>query len=328
MSLSDTFEHSASDTLIVTEKQIRSLLGELPVRSALENMFRALGDADATQPPQTLTLFPQGRGDFITYPGAIGSDNVFGAKLSPYIITADRPVITAWTVLMSMETGLPLMLCDSGLLTVERTAGTTALAVDYLANRKALRLAVIGAGAVAQAHIRHVAPLRNWQQISVFAPDLSSDERKTAALLRIDDRIKISESVHACVNSADVIMLCTSSGTPVITQEALTNAPLITSISTNVPRAHEVEPSWLPKMDVYCDYRNTTPQNAGEMVLAVQEHGWEPAQVRGDLPELARGICRLPAFDRPVFFRSIGLGLEDIAVANALYQLLHMTRSS
>jgi L-arginine dehydrogenase len=29
-----------------------------------------------------------------------------------------------------------------------------------------------------------------------------------------------------------------------------------------------------------------------------------------------------PDYDRPVFFRSIGLGLEDIALANAIYRLL------
>ena len=63
----------------------------------------------AVQPPQTLTLFPDNAGDFITYLGVSADAKVFGAKLSPYIVTAGRPVITAWTALMSMETGQPLM---------------------------------------------------------------------------------------------------------------------------------------------------------------------------------------------------------------------------
>lgn len=52
---------------------------------------------------------------------------VFGAKLSPYIVTGGSPIITAWTCLMSMENGEALLLCDSSQLTIERTAGTTAL---------------------------------------------------------------------------------------------------------------------------------------------------------------------------------------------------------
>jgi L-arginine dehydrogenase len=43
----------------------------------------------------------------------------------------------------------------------------------------------------------------------------------------------------------------------------------------------------------------------------------------GDLAELLRGQAALPDYRRHVFFRSIGLGLEDIALANALYQLKH-----
>ena len=96
----------------------------------------------AVQPPQTLTLFPDQAGDFITYLGALADAHVFGAKLSPYVVTGGkpdgRPIVTAWTALMSMRTGQPLMWCDAGLLTVERTAGTTALAVDCLAPRAAI----------------------------------------------------------------------------------------------------------------------------------------------------------------------------------------------
>ena len=115
-------------------------------------------------------------------------------------------------------------------------------------------------------------------------------------------------------------MLCTSSAGPVIDPDALSKPALITSISTNAPRAHEVPPASLVGMDVYCDYRATTPGAAGEMVLA-SESGWNRQLIRGDLPELVSGLVAKPTYERPVFFRSIGLGLEDMALANALHQL-------
>ena len=43
----------------------------------------------------------------------------------------------------------------------------------------------------------------------------------------------------------------------------------------------------------------------------------------GDLPDLLSGKVQRPDYDRHVFFRSIGLGLEDIALANAIYHLQH-----
>lgn len=308
--------------LIVQQDAVRKALPHLDVRGALTRMFLALANDAAVQPPQTFTPFPQGAGDFITYLGVMAQARVFGAKLSPYIVAESKPVITAWTALMSMETGQPLMWCDAGLLTVERTAGATALAVDHLAAPEARRLAIVGAGAVGQAHLRHLAALRPWDLISVFSPELGGNEARRAAIRALDERALVCATLEDCLRDADVVALCTSSGTPVLSQDMLTKPALITSISTNVANAHEIPPAWLPDMDVYCDYRQTTPASAGEMKLAAQLHDWSPEKVLGDLPELVSGIARKPSGQRHAFFRSIGLGLEDVAIANELFRHL------
>lgn len=310
--------------LTVDEAAVLRALPALDIRGTLAAMFRALGSGQAVQPPQTLTLFPGNAGDFITYLGAMADAKVFGAKLSPYLVTGARPIVTAWTVLMSMETGRPLMWCDAGLLTVERTAATTALAVDRLARRDASRLALIGAGAVGLAHLRHVASLREWQSIRVYSPELAQDPAKQRALAATDARAVAATTIDDCVRDADVVMLCTSSGEPVLADGMLTRPALVTSISTNAANAHEIPPAWLPAMDVYCDYRATTPTSAGEMKLAAQRHGWSVDEVVGDLPALLLGKCALPTYTRHAFFRSIGLGLEDVAIASALFA--HLTR--
>jgi L-arginine dehydrogenase len=54
------------------------------------------------------------------------------------------------------------------------------------------------------------------------------------------------------------------------------------------------------------------------MVLARRSGAWDPAQVRGDLAALVAGRAPLPTGERPVFFRSVGQGLEDVAVAALL----------
>ncbi|MGN6234441.1 MAG: ornithine cyclodeaminase family protein [Trinickia sp.] len=311
--------------LIVDEQTIRDALPAIDVKAALTAMFRALAAEQAVQPPQTLTLLPNDAGDFITYLGALGDGKAFGAKLSPYLVTGGKPIVTAWTALMSMETGHPLMLCDAALLTTERTAATTAVAVDALARGEARRLAVIGTGAVGLAHLRYAAPLRQWASIRVFSPGLSDSEAKCAAVRAVDARAQICATIEACVEDADVVMLCTSSGQPVLMRESLTKPALVTSISTNVANAHEISPAWVPEMDVYCDYRKTTPASAGEMKLAAQ-HGWSAQSIKGDLPALLSGTCGKPAYERHAFFRSIGLGLEDIAIAHALYR--HLTEPS
>ncbi|MEX3899668.1 ornithine cyclodeaminase family protein [Paraburkholderia sp. BR10954] len=308
--------------LIVDQHAVRNALPHLDVRRVLAQMFRALGNDMAVQPPQTLALFPKGAGDFITYLGVMADAKVFGAKLSPYIVTEAKPVITAWTALMSMETGQPLMWCDSGQLTIERTAGATALAVEHLAADAAARLAIIGSGAVGQAHLRHLVSVRPWRTIQVFSPELAADTAKREQLMALDGRVSICTRIEDCVADADVIALCTSSGTPVLHENMLHKPALITSISTNVANAHEIPPAWLPAMDVYCDCRRTTPATAGEMKLAAELHDWRAEAVQGDLAELLCGKAIKPSFRKHAFFRSIGLGLEDVAIAYELFKYL------
>lgn len=314
----------SSSPIVITQPQARELLAQVDVPQILRKLFRDLAAGKAVQPAQQLVEFPQGAGDFINYLGVLAEDGVYGVKTSPYIVREQGPLVTAWTLLMSMQTGQPLLLCDAGELTTARTAATTAVAIDALAPLNAPRLAIIGSGKVAQAHLHYVKGLRDWQSITLYSPGLSTlDPQALAQLKSLDPRLSLVESREAAVHDADVIMLCTSSAGPVIDPATLSKPALITSISTNAPRAHEVPPQSLNDMQVFCDYRLSTPGSAGEMLIAGEQHGWDSNSIVGDLPDLLSEKVQRPDYDRHVFFRSIGLGLEDIALANAIYQLQH-----
>ncbi|CAI8932348.1 NAD(P)H-dependent anabolic L-arginine dehydrogenase DauB [Pseudomonas sp. IT-P258] len=313
----------SSTPQVIPQAQARELLAQVDVPQILRKLFRDLAAGQAVQPAQQLVEFPQGAGDFINYLGVLAGEGVYGIKTSPYIVREQGPLVTAWTLLMSMQTGQPLLLCDAGELTTARTAATTAVAVDALAPLTANRLAIIGSGKVAQAHLHYVKGLRDWQSISLYSPSVSEDAETVRLLKNIEPRLNIVDSREAAVQDADVIMLCTSSAGPVIDPSSLRKPALITSISTNAPRAHEVPPQSLNDMQVFCDYRLTTPGSAGEMLIAAKRHDWDKGAIVGDLPDLLSGKVLRPDYDRHVFFRSIGLGLEDIALANAIYRLTH-----
>lgn len=313
----------SSSPHVIHSAQAHELLAQVDVPQILRKLFRDLAAGQAVQPAQQWVEFPHAAGDFINYLGVLAEDGVYGVKTSPYIVREQGPLVTAWTLLMSMQTGQPVLLCDASELTTARTAATTALAVDALAPLAARRLAIIGSGKVAQAHLHYVKGFRDWQSISVFSPSLVNASADAIAHIKhLDPRVNITHSCEAAVADADVILLCTSSAGPVLDPACLSKPALITSISTNAPRAHEVPPQSLSAMQVFCDYRQTTPGSAGEMLIAAEQHGWDPRTVVGDLPELLSEQVPRPTYDRHVFFRSIGLGLEDIALAHALWRQL------
>ncbi|TFY85096.1 ornithine cyclodeaminase family protein [Pseudomonas nabeulensis] len=312
-----------SSPQVINQAQARELLAQIDVPQILHKLFRDLAAGLAVQPAQQWVEFPQGAGDFINYLGVLAEDGVYGMKTSPYIVREQGPLVTAWTLLMSMHTGQPVLLCDAAELTTARTAATTALAVDALALPTARRLAIIGSGKVAQAHLHYVKDLREWHSINLYSPSLANAAAETIDQLNnLDPRVVIANSQDAALDDADVILLCTSSAGPVIDPARLSKPALITSISTNAPRAHEVPPQSLNAMQVFCDYRQTTPGAAGEVLIATEQHGWHKRHILGDLPELLSEHVQRPTYDRHVFFRSIGLGLEDIALANALWRHL------
>ncbi|GAA3107967.1 NAD(P)H-dependent anabolic L-arginine dehydrogenase DauB [Kribbella aluminosa] len=286
-------------------EQLPSLPTE-DVLAALRSAFTELAAGTAIQPPQTVTLLPGG-GDVIAYQAA--TSEAYAAKLSPYLPQPDgSAIVAAWTVVLSTRTGRPVVLCDSKALTVERTAATTALAVDLLAKSDASTLALIGAGAQAHAHLRYARAVRSFADVRIYS----------RSLREAPDGTTLTASADEAAAGADVVLLCTSAGEAVIDVTALDAGTLVTSISTNVPRAHEIAPAALPDLDVYGDYRPTVTASAGEMVIAAEQGIWSPKQLRGDLPELLTGACERPSGDRPVFFRSIGLGIEDLAVTRLL----------
>ncbi len=281
-------------------------VGRLPeqaIQDAVRHAFAQMTRGRAVQPPQVVTDIPGG-GDVIAYQAVLADEGVYAVKVSPYLPQSDSaPIVTAWTLLLSTRTGEPLLLVDSKSLTTERTAATTALAIDRLARPDATRLALIGLGPVGRAHLRHAQQVRRFTDIHVWSPTATS----------WDGAGRLAASPEAAVDGADVVMLCTSAAQPVIDVTTLAPGTLVTSISTNAPLAHEIDPVALRGLEVYADHTPAAFAAAGEMRIASRDHGFGMDDIRGDLA----GACPPPSGDKVVFFRSVGLGIEDAAVALA-----------
>jgi L-arginine dehydrogenase len=78
-----------------------------------------------------------------------------------------------------------------------------------------------------------------------------------------------------------------------------------------------MEHSALPRWQVFCDYRATAPLTAGDFIAAIQGGDWAATDIVADLPELVTGAVAVRR-DGLRYFRSTGLGIEDLAVASLL----------
>lgn len=289
----------------------------------LETAFLGLKNKETIQPNQ-ITLVAPNNDDCIIYSAADFNSNIVGVKLSPYIaarIAQKLNPVTAFTILLSMNTGEPLLICNSYDLTAIRTAATTILAVSKL-KPSLNKLAIIGFGAIGQEHLRCAIRRLGFNIIHIYSPSLSTNIEKGLEILKVNkfdnaSNIHFVNNLDTAICDADVVMLCTSSKTSILDIESTSSNSIITSIVTNSPTAHEITPSSLLNCDIYVDLYPNSINVAGEFEILRSQNKFDKLNIIGDLSDLCLGVDIVRA-DRRRYFRSVGLGIEDIVIANCI----------
>lgn len=308
---------------IFTEQDVAAQLNPQDLIQSLKQAFIGLSRGSAIQPPQLVAGIPEGKGDTIYYTGLIADKNLIGVTVSPFLVElAEQGAspVTAYSLLLSSQTGLPVLFGDSKLLIAARTGATSVIATQAIA-KSVRRVAIVGTGLVAEWHLRCLKGLADCESIILYSKSINEPAKaeRRMALSNLDHRVSIGRTLEEAIHQADVVMLCTSSASPVLDPRDLPASVLVTSVSTDGPLAHEIPPASLADLNVYCDYRETTPSVAGEMVIGARDYNWDPRRIVADLPEI---LSSPEAFgnhsNKPKYFRSVGLGIEDFAAASLL----------
>ena len=305
--------------VLLKNEDILLRLKSIDIKKSLESAFRDLYKGEAQQPEKTIIEKSDGSGDVMIFSGLVESLGLFGVKISPFLESRRQeglPPVTAYTILISSTNGKPELLIDSKYLTTIRTAETTALAIDKLiCSNTNCKLAIIGSGELARYHLYTQVRDRVWQEINIFSPTLVNNPSRKDLVKDIYQEVNFCKNSDDAIKDADVVLLCTSSGTPVIDYNNVKVGGLVCSISTDAKDAHEIDPKALTEWDVYCDYYKTAPGFAGEMKIANKVHGWNSSSIIADLGKLCVEDIKVSQNTR--FFRSTGLAIEDIAIASA-----------
>ncbi|MET0517342.1 MAG: ornithine cyclodeaminase family protein [Burkholderiaceae bacterium] len=243
--------------------------------------------------------------------GEPGTQGVMGTKVYSTRNGQFQFVIT----LFDNATGLPLATLEANELTRQRTSLTTALAVDALAAPDAQVLAIFGAGTQAQAHADVIRPLRAFRRVLVCA-------RNGAAAAEFAARIG-AELVDAATaaREADVIVTATRASEPLFDGNRVKPGAFVAAVGSSKPVARELDDTLLARAaQVVVEWLPAAQAEAGELVRAA------PGVVAPQrLVELG-GLLAAPQPRDPqaiTVYKSVGIGLEDIALAHLAYRQLN-----
>jgi N-[(2S)-2-amino-2-carboxyethyl]-L-glutamate dehydrogenase len=141
----------------------------------------------------------------------------------------DRGLARAQGVIMVFDpqTAWPVALLEAAHISSTRTAAVTAVTAAHLARPGASRLAVLGCGALARAHLRLLpTALPSLTEIALY-----DVERERAERLAADVGADVCSDPRACVDGADLVVTTTTSTRGYIDHDWLRPGALIAHVS-------------------------------------------------------------------------------------------------
>jgi ornithine cyclodeaminase len=304
-----------SSVLVLGHDDVLAALSPEDCADAMAEVLAARARGEALMPLRTAIAFDGAAGFMATMPAwRGGADPVFSLKslvIAPGNPARGLDAHQGTVTLFDGSTGVPAAILDASAVTAIRTAAVSAVATGVLARSDARVLAILGAGVQGRAHLRALGSVREFDEVRVYA---RSAERAGELA---DGRAAVASSAEEAVRGADVVVLATSSTTPVISRDWLSPGAHVNAVGASVPSSRELDVETVAACALYCDSRESLRHEAGEFRLALEQGAISGEDhVRGELGDVLAGMAdgRRSAEELTVF-RSLGLAVEDLGAA-------------
>jgi ornithine cyclodeaminase/alanine dehydrogenase-like protein (mu-crystallin family) len=209
-------------------------------------------------------------------------------------------------VLFRPETGEPLVTMDGRLITEMRTAAVSAVASQLLARPEASVLGILGSGVQARSHLAALRLVRAFRDIRVWSP-------RNARAFAKQFGIRAAPSAEEAVRGADVVVVATTSQTPVLSGAWLSPGTHINAVGAPRPIWRELDDDVLRKARIYVESREAATRESGDVIAA--------GQVVAEIGEVVTGAKRgRESAGEITLFKSVGVAIEDVASADLVYR--------
>jgi len=328
---------------LLTEADVQSVLS---MDDLIETMSTALSRFSAGQVEQPVRPVISVDGDhafFATMPAyarSASSGAASPASLGAKLVTVfgrnhDRglPSHLASIVLLDPETGALLALMDGRYITEARTAAVSAVSSRLLARKTSQSLAIIGTGVQAHSHLEALSRVHKLRSVTVWSPTKAhrdafaarfGDGRGTDAGRTRDgvNSVPVTSVDHPgeAVVGADIIVLVTSSPTPVIENGWVKPGAHVISVGACRPTQREMDPALVARAKLFVDSRKAALVESGDVVLGIQEGRFGPDHVVAELGELINGATGRTSDTQVTVFKSLGLAVEDVTAGALAYE--------
>jgi ornithine cyclodeaminase/alanine dehydrogenase-like protein (mu-crystallin family) len=289
-----------------TEEDVLRLLPMRECIEALRSAFRAYSAGLAQNQPRRRLRLPTGA-VLHSLAGACGG--YFGTKVYS---THPKHGARFFFLLFDAATARPLAEFEADHLGQIRTGAATGLAVDTLAPADVQTLAMIGSGFQARTQVEAIRAVRSIRSVRVWS---RTPEKRSRFAMQTD--AEACETAQRAVEGADVVVTATWSKDPVIDAAWVKDRALVCAVGSNDPARREIPAELIWDSTIVADDVEQCRIEAGDLLLALDETGWSKVVPLADVVAEKR---KPGAEHRVTVFKSVGLGLEDVAAGALIYE--------
>ncbi|HTS74012.1 MAG TPA: ornithine cyclodeaminase family protein [Gaiellaceae bacterium] len=307
-----------TELLVLSHDDVRRLL---PMDECIELMEAVLSDLARGRVwlPLRFTVQPPGEQSLMGLMPAHRSEPQRAYGLKAICIFPENPARgldahQGGVLLCDGETGQLRALLDASAVTAVRTAAVSAVATRSLAREDAKEFAILGAGVQARSHLEALPHVRAFEKVRIWS---RTPEHAQAVAAEARLPVEVAESAEAAVTGADVVVTATSSREPVVERAWLAPGAHVNAVGSSIPTARELDDATMAEAALFCDARESLVNEAGDYLLA----GLGPDSIRAELGEVLTGSAEGRRDDEELtVFKSLGLGVEDLAAAEHVYE--------
>ena len=310
---------------LLTEDHVKSLLPMPALVQAMEAAIARFSAGDVLQPVRTVLTVGPTRAYYGLMPAYIEQPSRMGAKLVTVFNDNHKrglPSHLATILLFDPDTGSLIAIMDGRYITEARTAAVSAVSARHLSRPDATSLAIIGSGVQARSHLEAYAEVRPLETVRIWSPREESRTRFVTDMQpHVATRIEATATPEQAVSGADLVVLVTSSPTPVIDSRWVKDGAHVVSVGACRPDQREMAPELVARGRLFVDSRAAALVESGDVVQGIKEQRFDASHVAGELGEVVLG--RVPGrqtADQITIFKSLGMAVEDVVAADLVLQ--------
>lgn len=310
-----------SNALLLTERDVRAVLSMPDLITAMEGALVKFSSGAVRQPVRSVIEVGEDRAFFGIMPAALNDPPAVGAKLVTvyeHNHAVGLPSHLATIVLLDHATGALAAILDGRYITEARTAAVSAVSVKHLARPDARVLAIIGSGVQARSHLEAIRHVRALSEVRVWSPNAEHRQafvRHAAETTTL--AVRAASTAAEAIRGADVIVLATSSRTPVILDADVAAGAHITAVGACRPDQREMPTALMARARVFVDSRLAAQQEAGDILIPMGEGAIDANHLAGELGQVVGQEVAGRLNDTQVtVFKSLGLAVEDMVAAH------------